>query len=250
MAHPELTIYDDPEKLAAGAAEFISRSAAESIAARGRFTLCLTGGSTPRKAYTLLARQQGDAAVDWSRTFLFFGDERFVPPNDDRSNYNMVRESLLKNAPIAADHVFAIPTQVSSPQQAAEQYANTLKSFFGSDVAWPEFDLVLLGLGDDGHTASLFPGATALHEADRWATCSPPGVLPPPVDRVTLTFPLFNAARQVTFLVSGANKTEAFVDVYHGRVPIEARPAVGIRPAHGQLVWLVDQAASGPVKAT
>ena len=110
MAQPELMIYHDPEELAAAAAERISRAAAESIAARGRFTLCLTGGSTPRRTYTLLARQQGPAAVDWSKTFLFFGDERFVPPDDDRSNYKMVRQSLLQNAPIAADHVFAIPT--------------------------------------------------------------------------------------------------------------------------------------------
>ncbi len=249
MPRTELVICESPEKLAAGAAERISRAAAESIAARGQFTLCLTGGSTPRKAYTVLARQQGSAAVDWSRTFLFFGDERFVPPNDQRSNYNMARESLLQNARIPADHVFAIPTQVPSPQQAAEEYANTLKTFFG-DVAWPEFDLVLLGLGDDGHTASLFPGAAALRVADRWATSSPPGVLPPPVDRVTLTFPWFNAARQVMFLVSGAKKAAALVDVYEGRVSVEQRPAVGIRPAHGRLVWLVDHAASGSLKAT
>ncbi len=248
MAQPELMICDDSEELATAAAERISRAAAEGIAARGRFTLCLTGGSTPRRTYTILARQQGPASVDWSKTFLFFGDERFVPPDDDRSNYKMVRQSLLQNAPVAADHVFAVPTQLSSPQKAAEEYARTLKAFFGGG-AWPEFDLVLLGLGDDGHTASLFPGAAALRVTDRWATFSPPGVLPPPVDRVTLTFPVFNAARQVMFLVSGANKTEALAEVYQGRASVKQRPAAGIRPAKGHTVWLVDRAAAGSLDA-
>jgi len=261
MAHPELNIYDDAEELAAAAAERISRAAAESIAARGRFALCLTGGSTPRRTYRLLARQQGSASTRrvprddiphaereehdlWLRTFLFFGDERFLPADDNRSNYKMVRESLLQNAPIAADHVFAVPTHLGSPQQAAEQYARTLKSFFGEGVAWPEFDLVLLGLGEDGHTASLFPGAVALRVMDRWATFSPPGILPPPVDRITLTFPVFNAARQVIFLVSGANKAQALADVHQGRISVEARPAAGIRPINGHAAWLVDRAAA------
>ncbi len=120
-----------------------------------------------------------------------------------------------------------------------------MKTFFGAGVAWPEFDLVLLGLGEDGHTASLFPGAAALWVTDRWATSSPPGLLPPPVDRVTLTFPVFNAARQVMFLVSGANKAQAFADVYEGRASVSVRPAAGIRPANGRTVWLVDRAAAG-----
>ena len=264
MPQAELVIYENSAELAAAAAERICRAAAESIAARGRFTLCLTGGSTPRKTYAILARQKCPARTHhaprnviphaereeydfWSRTFLFFGDERFVPHDDDRSNYKMAHESLLQNAPIAADHVFAMPTHLASPQDAAEDYARTLKTFFGG-VAWPEFDQVLLGLGDDGHTASLFPRAAALRVTDRWVTSSPPGVLPPPVDRVTLTFPVFNAARQVMFLVSGTNKAEALADVYQGLVTAEARPAAGIRPTNGQVVWLVDRAAAGELK--
>ncbi len=238
-----LMICRDLEELAAAAAEGISRAAAESIAARGRFTLCLSGGSTPRTTYATLARRQGPAAIDWTRTFLFFGDERMVPPDDDRSNFKTVRESLLESAPVAANHVFPIRTHGPGAQQAAEDYSRTLQTFFVG-VAWPEFDLALLGLGDDGHTASLFPGAAALRVMDRWATFSPPGLLPPPVDRVTLTFPVFNAARQVMFLVSGANKAAAFADVYHGRASVEKRPAAGIRPASGRTDWLVDQAAA------
>ncbi len=129
---------------------------------------------------------------------------------------------------------------------AAQAYARTLQTFFlGVGVAQPEFDLVLLGLGEDGHTASLFPGAAALWVTDRWATFTPPGLLPPFVDRVTLTFPVFNAARQVMFLVSGENKAQAFADVYQGRTSVSLRPAAGIRPASGCTVWLVDRAAAG-----
>jgi len=267
MAQAELRIYRDAKELAAAAAERILRTGTESISARGRFTLCLTGGSTPRTTYELLARQSSGEFVGhapagtnsladrpardiWKQSYFFFGDERYVPPDDERSNYKMVRDSLLKNAAVAADHVFAIPTHLATPEQAAGEYESTLKKFFGDGVAWPEFDLVLLGLGDDGHTASLFSGAAALREADRWTTFSPPGVLPPPVDRVTLTLPVFNAARQVVFLVSGANKATAFADVYEGRVSVEQRPAVGIRPNGGQTVWLVDRAATGSLAGT
>ena len=175
MPQAELLIYEDSEELAAAAAERICRAAAESIAARGRFTLCLTGGSTPRKTYTILARQKCPACIHhaprdvmpheereeynfWPRTFLFFGDERFVPPDDDRSNYKMVRDSLLQNAPIAADHVFAMPTHFSSPQDAADDYARTLKAFFG-DVAWPEFDLVLARAGRRRAHGLALPGS-------------------------------------------------------------------------------------------
>jgi 6-phosphogluconolactonase len=139
---------------------------------------------------------------------------------------------------------------LASPQEAAEEYSGTLKKFFGAGVAWPEFDLVLLGLGEDGHTASLFPGAAALRVTDRWVTFSPPGILPPPVDRVTLTFPVFNAARQVMFLVNGGNKAEAVADIFEGRAPVGRRPAAGIRPASGRTVWLLDRAAARLLTAT
>ena len=167
MSEPELVVYENPEALAAGAAERIAHAAAESIASRGRFALCLTGGETPRRVYEILNRwrapatqgpaTQWSAAFDWSKSYFFFGDERFVPQDDDRSNYKMARDSLLQNAQIAADHVFQMPMLLPSPQQAAEDYERrTLRTFFG-DVAWPAFDLVLLGMGEDGHIASLFP---------------------------------------------------------------------------------------------
>ena len=247
MPQSELVICENSKELAETAAERICHSAVASIASRGQFTLCLTGGKTPRGVYEVLSRQQGAAAVDWSKTFLFFGDERFVPPDDDRSNYKMARQSLFDNAPIAPDHVFPVPTQASSPQEAAQQYAHTLQTFFAG-AAWPEFDLVLLGLGEDGHVASLFPGAATLRISDRWATWSPPGTLPPHVDRVTLTFPALNAAREVMFLISGEKKAPAFADVYQDRPPVEVRPAAGIQPANGPVVWIVDRAAAELLK--
>ena len=262
MSQPELMIYRDAEELAAAAAERIRRAAAESVAARGRFTLCLTGGSTPRRTYELLARQYGTAGIRQAlrrhesarRTRSpIFGRE---PSSSSATSVSCRRTTIAATTKWSASRsckmprsppIMFLPFPRTWPPRSKrpKQYARTLKTFFGAGVAWPEFDLVLLGLGEDGHTASLFPGAAALQVTDRWATSSPPGVLPPPVDRVTLTFPVFNAARQVMFLVSGANKAEALADVYQGRASVEQRPAAGIRPANGHAVWLVDRAAAG-----
>src|SRR5262249_42677564 len=161
----------------------------------------LAGGSTPEITYSLLAARGPGEGLDWLSSLLFFGDERFVPHTDPRSNYHMVQRAWLGPAQVPAERVFAIPTDTDSPAVSASQYAKTLAKQFGTKGdELPRFDLILLGLGDDGHTASLFPGKPALHETTAWVTASPPGVLPPPVDRVTLTFPLLNAARQVMFL--------------------------------------------------
>jgi 6-phosphogluconolactonase len=241
----ELKVYRDADQLAARAAARIAQEAAESIRHRGRFALVLAGGSTPRKAYGLLARGEGEYNVDWSRSLLFFGDERHVPHDDPRSNYRMVHESLLGMAPIASDQVLSIPTDAATAEQCAARYAAALVKFFALPPGtMPIFDLVLLGLGDDGHTASLFPGAKALAVNDTIATWSPPGRLPPPVDRITLTYPAINAARQVMFLVAGAGKAEALRDVIEGRAPREERPAAGVVPESGRLCWLVDQSAA------
>jgi len=248
-ASTELKVYRDADRLAEKAAARIARAAAESIRHRGRFTLVLAGGSTPRKTYSLLAGGEGDVSLDWSRTFLFFGDERHVPPDDPRSNYRMAHESLLAIAPIAADQVLPIETDLPTAGQCADSYSSALVKFFGLPTgSMPIFDLILLGLGDDGHTASLFPGAKALDVNDRIATSSPPGVLPPPVDRITLTYPALNAARQVMFLVAGANKAEALRDIVEGGAGRQKRPAAGIRPESGRLTWLVDQAAAGSLR--
>jgi len=240
-------IRSDAAALAASAADLIIHSARESIAARGWFTLVLAGGSTPEKTYALLGQRERVAAIDWSRVSLFFGDERFVPADNPASNFGMVRRSLLAQVPIPAAQVFPMLTSAASATEAAELYAGDLARFFGGaahSAPLPRFDLILLGLGDDGHTASLFPAKPALCEERKWVTWSPPGALPPPVDRITLTFPVLNAARGILFLVAGEKKAGVLKEVLEDEPPRDKYPAAGVRPVDGVVTWLVDAAAA------
>jgi 6-phosphogluconolactonase len=249
---PEVVILPDADALAAAAAERITAAAAAAIRARGRFTLVLSGGSTPERTYSLLAAPPWSNRIDWPRTCLFFGDERFVSPDDPRSNYAMARRSLLSPLSLAADHVFPILTDKKTPAESAAAYAEVLGRFFNLPASAdpPRFDLILLGLGDDGHTASLFPHARALEEKQAWATWSPPGVLPPPVERVTLTFPVLNAARQVMFLVAGVNKAQPVHKVIGGLASVAEAPAAGVKPERGAVTWLVDAAAASQLNTS
>ena len=244
----DVRIWPNADELAAQAADFIITRAREAIAARGRFTLVFTGGSTPERAYTLLAQPHMATQIDWAKCFLFWGDERFVPSDDARSNYGMAWRTLLEpiRASVPMLNIWPMPTEARDPAQGADLYADALAQFFAlpPHADPPSFDLVLLGLGDDGHIASLFPGHPTLEVADRWVVSSPPGTLPPPVDRITLTFPVLNAAREVLFIVSGASKAEAVHDILEGSPVIQQRPAVGIRPAGGAVTWLLDKDAA------
>jgi 6-phosphogluconolactonase len=221
------------------AADRIAHLAAEAVAARGRFTLALAGGSTPEKTYAVLAADPG--RLDWSKALLFLGDERMVPPDDPRSNFGLAKRTLLDRVPAAT--AFPVPTD---RPDAAAAYAAVLSAAFGVPVDGPppRFDLILLGLGDDGHTASLFPGKPAL-DATAWTAASPPGDLPPPVDRVTLTFPVLNAAREVLFLVTGGKKADVVREVLEGSPPVREKPAAGVRPTDGVVSWFLDAAAAG-----
>jgi len=241
----EVVVCPDAAALAAQAADRIVAAASEAISHSGRFTLVLSGGSTPERTYALLAQSPRRDRLDWSRTWLFFGDERCVLPDDLRSNYRLANEALLKPAHVDPDHVFPIPTSPGTPADCAGKYARALRSFFGLDAAsdLPQFDLILLGLGDDGHTASLFPGKPSLDERIAWITWSPPGSLPPPVDRITFTFPLINSAREVMFLVSGAAKAGVMHEILEGPTDVHKHPAGGVRPA-GKLTWLIDVPAA------
>jgi len=165
---------------------------------------------------------------------------------DERSNYRMAAESLLKPAHIPADHIFGVPVDLATPAECAAAYEIQLRAFFNSNGAnaFPSLDLILLGLGDDGHTASLFPGKPTLAESVAWVTSSPPGVLPPPVDRVTFTFPVLNAARQVMFLVAGTGKSQIIREILENRPNRERQPASAVIPPHGKLVWMLDEAAA------
>jgi 6-phosphogluconolactonase len=254
-----LMICESPNVLALRAAESIAEIAREALAACGRFTLALCGGSTPEKTYSSLARPEQSAAIDWSKTYIFFGDERFVPHGDPNSNFRMAQKSLLLHVPIPALHVFPVPTEWSSAAKAAEAYARELSNFFqesepgrprprqsprrvAGDI--PRFDLILLGLGEDGHTASLFPGSAALKVEDALVTWSLPGSLPPPVDRITFTYPLINAARNVMFLATGPQKAAILHDVLEGSAGREIYPAVGVQPHDGRLMWFIDRSAA------
>lgn len=246
----EIVVCKDADALAVKAADRLIQTAEAAIRSRGKFMLALSGGSTPEKMYSLLTQPNRVSRIDWSSTYIFFGDERFVPPTDPRSNHRMAQNALLSLVPVAVDHLFPVATNAPTPAESAAVYARTLAKAFAIPESGepPSFDLILLGLGDDGHTASLFPSASALKENRAWVTWSPPGTLPPPVDRVTFTFEVLNAARQVMFLVSGSKKAIPLQDVLEGGAGLERRPAAGVQPANGQLIWLVDKEAASLLK--
>ncbi len=254
-SNPQRTVLVAPDADAAAdqAADWFCETMANAVSERGRATVALAGGSTPEALYARLARSPWREKLLWDKLLFFFGDERFVPSDDPegRSNYGMAQRVLFDPLgdvlPLA--NVFPIPTGGGrSLSDAVTDYANTLGTVFQTtDITDPpRFDLILLGLGDDGHTASLFPGKPSLTVESSWVTGTPPGVLPPPVDRVTLTFPVLNAARRVLFLVTGAPKAEIVRCVLAaGPGERNALPASGVAPRNGDVTFLLDRAAAG-----
>ncbi len=238
-------ILPSDDALADRAVALIYDAAREAVAARGRFTIALTGGTGPKGTYERLAKA-GPEEMDWTKVFVFLGDERSVPFDDANSNYGMCRRLLLDHVPIPADQVFPIPTDTDGPAEASVKYAETLALVFDLPVGGPPpaLDVILLGMGDDGHCASLFPGKPSLTVRDAWAVSTPPGTLPPPVDRVTLTFPVLNAARLVLFLVNGAKKAPAVKAVLEDGAEVNVHPSAGIRLVNGRVLWLLDAPAA------
>src|SRR5690349_5164582 len=203
----EVRTFVDLEALSQAAAKEIVEVARASATARGRFSLALSGGNTPKRTYQLLVERYRDA-IDWGKIDIVFGDERFVAREDPRSNYRMAREAFLASAPVPAERVYAVPTDVPTVDDAAQGYERTLRRVLAPDAAGTAtIDLVLLGVGPDGHTASLFPGSPALDERERWVSAvAAPTTVQPAVPRVTVTLPFLNGARHVVFLVAGADK--------------------------------------------
>ncbi len=231
-----------PQDLFHAAAEEVIRATTEAVAHRGRFSIALSGGSTPKNLYTLLAANAG-AILPWDRMYFFWGDERHVPPTDAESNYRMTKESLLSKAPIPAGNVFRVPAENPDASAAAEAYEQTLRKFFEVGPGeFPRFDLILLGMGPDGHTASLFPETAALQEKSRLVVAN--WVEKLKTTRITFTLPLLNAARTVAFLVSGTDKASVLREVLEGNGPGEQYPSKLVRPREGKLIWFVDRAAA------
>ncbi len=236
-------VLPDIDALSRAALEELLSDLQGAIRQRGRGAISLSGGHTPEKMYTLWsANDKYRNETDWNRVHLFWGDERYVPQDDLLSNYRMTRETLLKNVPIPAANVHAVPTNLPTPERAAEAYDQELRKFFGS--AAPAFDVTLLGLGPEGHTASLFPDSPALEEKARWVV--PVHVEAVPPNRLTFTLPVLNSSRNTYFLVAGENKREILAAL---RAEPDSRPSAypagRIRPADGRVLWFLDQAAAG-----
>lgn len=241
---PDVRIYDDLDALSqAAATEFVSTSV-EAVGQRSRFLVALSGGSTPVPLYELLAKDPFRGQVDWAATHVFWGDERCVPVEDLENTYRQVHDILLGRVPIPPGNVHRIRTELE-PQAAAAEYALILKEYGAPPLEWPRFDLALLGMGSDGHTASLFPGSEVAPKAPTLAVTG--HYENRPTERVTLSPAVFNSARKVVFLVSGQGKAEVLKRVLYGEAQPESLPAQRIHPSDGALIWMVDRAAASQI---
>ncbi len=243
--NPQIVRLQDGAALYEAGADAFVRAARLAVADRGVFSVALAGGSTPRGLYARLA---GDprfrARVPWDRIECFWGDERHVPPDHPDSNYGMAHEALLTKVPVAEARVHRVPAERPDAHEVAEAYEADVQSIAGPGGGVPRLDLVLLGIGADGHTASLFPGTAALNERSRLVVAN--WVEKLDAFRITMTLPLLNAAREVIFLVTGAEKAEAVRDILRPGPDTTATPASLIQPADGSVMWLLDRAAARP----
>lgn len=236
----DVRIFETAEEVARAAADYFAEIALSSIDTEGRFSVALAGGSTPRRTYQLLASEEYRNRFPWSQVHIFFGDERAVSATHADSNYRMAEEALISLLPIPTENVHRIVGEGDAVANAS-LYEGELQTFFDG-ASWPRFNLVLLGIGDDGHTASLFPGTEALSEARAWVVAN--WVEKLKTYRITLTAPAINHAANIVFLVAGAGKAERLPEVLRGaRNPLRL-PSQLIQPVDGSLVWLVDKAAA------
>ncbi len=235
----ELHIAGDADQLAELAAGLFVELANQDLQGTGRFSVALSGGSTPEKTYQQLAKQEG---IDWQNIHLFWGDERAVPPDHAESNYGMARTSLIEHIAIPSGNVHRIKGELD-PAQAAKEYEKELRRHFGERAQYPRFDLIVLGLGEDGHTASLFPNTGALAETKRWVAANFVARLGE--WRITLTLPAINHANNVVFLVTGESKAGISQRVLGGQLEQGVLPAEFVQPVEGKVIWLLDKDAAG-----
>lgn len=244
MKPAKIQIYPNPHTLAEEAAKHFVEQAHLNTLANGRFNVALSGGSTPKAMHQLLANKYSDL-VDWSRVNFFWGDERTVPPEHPDSNYHMAKETLLDHIDIELRQVHRIEAELS-PEEAAHEYFRTLRDYIGGET--PHLDLVILGMGDDGHTASLFPHTKALQGSGNWVAAN--WVEKLDSWRITLTAPFINLAKQITFLVAGESKASALKQILEGPHQLEQYPSQLIHPINGQMLWLVDEAAASQLESS
>ena len=242
-------VLKNPAELSQAMAEYILESVEVSVAARGVARIAISGGNTPKQTFDVLAdpAQPYLKHMPWEKVELFWVDERCVPPDNKDSNYRMTREALLDKVPLPAGKVFRIEGELD-PEEAAARYESAIRSKFRLEGAeLPTFDMVALGMGDDGHTASLFPHTEALHELGRIAVAN--HVPQMNTWRITLTWPVINQARDVVFLIQGGDKAEVLKEVLYGTYDPETRPSQLIRPKSGNLLFLLDSAAAASLPA-
>jgi 6-phosphogluconolactonase len=240
----EIQIKEDIDELSRAAASEFLGQAQRAVQSKNLFSVALSGGSTPAFLYALLADDPSfQTEVPWDKIHCFWEDERHVPPDHPESNYRMAYDAMLSKVPIPSENVHRIKAENPDAQQVVEEYEATIRTFFQLRTGnFPRYDLVLLGLGPDGHTASLFPGTEALHERNRLVVAN--WVEKFHAHRITMTLPVFNEAAFVLFLVSGAEKAKILRQVLEEKGRKEPFPSQLVRPTHGRLLWLVDRAAA------
>lgn len=241
---PQIRIFNDLEKLSRAAADLFIEQAAQAVIERDRCLVGLNGGNTPMRLFQLLAADYRDQ-VDWNKVYIFWGDERCVPPEDAGNSYGQARDALFSHVPIPDSNIHRIKGELG-PAEASRDYFLTLKQFASLPLDWPRFDLLYLGMGEDGHTASLFPGSpVGVKEAVLSVTAY---YHDRPADRVTLTPLVFNSARMVVFMVTDEKKAATLAEVLSDRYNPEQYPAQRINPIDGELIWLVDEEAASKIK--
>jgi 6-phosphogluconolactonase len=239
----ELHVFKDVNEVSKNLAEWITQKIETTLAQRDRFTWVVTGGNSPKQLYELLATAPYSNRIDWSKVHVFWGDERAVPFDDNRNNAKMTFEHLLNKVPVVKEQVHIMDTSLA-PAESAKAYETILHSYF--NATGPSFDLVLNGMGDDGHTLSLFPHTPVIHEKEAWVSSF--YLEAQQMYRITLTAPIVNRAYAVAFLTFGDNKAKALYEVIRGARNIDLYPSQIIQPASGQLHWFVDEAAAGLLK--
>jgi len=252
----QLHIFENIDELSKTVADWIVDHISKTLQEQDRFTLVLSGGSTPKKLHELLASEQYKNKIDWSKLHIFWGDERFVPFNDERNNAKMGFDTLLNHVPVPKEQIYVMQTENITPENSAKAYEEILKQYFPKAASYElsdlseelqTFDLVLLGLGDDGHTLSLFPGKKeVIHETKK--LCSSLWLEAQNMYRVTLTHPIVNHAAAVAFLVTGSGKAKALHEVLNGNYNPDLYPSQIIKPVNGELHWFADEAATSFLK--